>query len=300
MFRSVQAVAIYVTDIERAKGFYCGLLEFDLVVDVTSDLSFLRSRSGKIHVYLAGGCKPGSVTSDATRLSFFLQSDQPANELYDRLRAAKARLLQEAPEQVDEQKLTFQLLDPDGNIIEVVGPVAPTSAGQHQGELLWADRRFDLDAPVEHYRETLERLRGTPARVEDRVSSLKRDHLVRRVSGKWSIQEHAGHLIDVEALFMGRLDDYESGLKTLRPADLSGKKTDDADHNDRSIEDILNQFRNVRSLFVVRIENWNPELLARSAMHPRLNREMRVCDMLHFQAEHDDYHLARIGELIHR
>jgi hypothetical protein len=34
------------------------------------------------------------------------------------------------------------------------------------------------------------------------------------------------------------------------------------------------------------------------AIHPRLNKPMRLVDMLFFQAEHDDYHLARISDLI--
>jgi hypothetical protein len=33
-------------------------------------------------------------------------------------------------------------------------------------------------------------------------------------------------------------------------------------------------------------------------LHPRLNQPMRVVDLLFFVAEHDDYHLARISELI--
>jgi len=41
-----------------------------------------------------------------------------------------------------------------------------------------------------------------------------------------------------------------------------------------------------------------PESFARVAIHPRLNIPMRLVDMLYFQAEHDDYHLARISELV--
>ena len=35
-------------------------------------------------------------------------------------------------------------------------------------------------------------------------------------------------------------------------------------------------------------------------MHPRLERPMRLIDMMFFHAEHDDYHLARISELRRR
>jgi hypothetical protein len=48
---------------------------------------------------------------------------------------------------------------------------------------------------------------------------------------------------------------------------------------------------------VERLEGFDADLFARSALHPRLNVQMRLVDMLFFQAEHDDYHLARISEL---
>jgi len=48
---------------------------------------------------------------------------------------------------------------------------------------------------------------------------------------------------------------------------------------------------------VERLDGFLSEMLARTALHPRLNIPMRLVDMIFFQAEHDDYHLARISEL---
>jgi uncharacterized damage-inducible protein DinB len=164
----------------------------------------------------------------------------------------------------------------------------------------WIDRVFDLEVPPEIHPELIERLRGTPARLEDRLSGLAAETLVRREGDTWSIQEHAGHLTDVDALFLGRLDDYEAGLPELRPADMSGGKTFEAKHNESSLAEILGAFRACRMGYVARLESWDVELFARSSLHPRLKKTMRVCDMLHFQSEHDDYHLARITELMRR
>ncbi len=36
----------------------------------------------------------------------------------------------------------------------------------------WTDRRFDFTFPAGLYPEMIERLRGTPARLEDRIGSL--------------------------------------------------------------------------------------------------------------------------------
>jgi uncharacterized damage-inducible protein DinB len=164
----------------------------------------------------------------------------------------------------------------------------------------WVDRKFDFSFPVDAHPELLERLRGTPARLEDRTRALPRDLLTRRAGDKWSIQEHAGHLVSVEALFMGRLDDYDAGSDSLRPADVTGKRTYDANYNETDIASILVAFRAARMNLVARLQRLDDAGFARTALHPRLNRPMRLCDMMLFEAEHDDYHLARITDLIRK
>jgi uncharacterized damage-inducible protein DinB len=164
--------------------------------------------------------------------------------------------------------------------------------------LLWFERQFTLNLPLQLYPNVLERVRGTPARLEDRLLSLPRELLTRRTDGNWSIQEQAGHLLDLGTLDLGRLDDYEAGLQTLRPADLGNRKTHEADHNANSIERILADFRAERGEFVRRLDDFDAAFVKRSALHPRLKLPMRVIDFIFFIAEHDDHHLARITDLL--
>jgi hypothetical protein len=112
------------------------------------------------------------------------------------------------------------------------------------------------------------------------------------------MQEQAGHLLDLGTLDLGRLDDYAAGLERLRPADLGNRKTHEADHNARSIEHILASFRAERAEFARRLDNFDADFIARTALHPRLLMPMRVIDFAYFIAEHDDHHLARITQLI--
>lgn len=121
---------------------------------------------------------------------------------------------------------------------------------------------------------------------------------MRKPGGKWSAQEHAGHLLDLEPLWMARVDDYLAGAVELTTADLSNRKTDEAGHNRRRIEEILAEFRKARLLLVDRVGGLEGALLARSIPHPRLKQPMRLVDHLYFVAEHDDHHLARIWELL--
>jgi hypothetical protein len=164
--------------------------------------------------------------------------------------------------------------------------------------IAWFERKFSFDLPLWMYPNVLERVRGTPARLEDRLLNLPHEVLTRRDGDKWSIQEQAGHLLDLEALEIKRLEDYVAGRKTLTPADLQNRKTFEADHNSKEISEILSAFRRERMEFVERLDAMDAEFIERSAIHPRLKIPMRVIDLAFFKAEHDDHHLARMSELI--
>jgi uncharacterized damage-inducible protein DinB len=164
--------------------------------------------------------------------------------------------------------------------------------------LKWTDRTFQFTFPAAVYPEMIERVRGTPARLEDRVQSVSPETLTKRDGERWSIQENAGHLLDLESLFQQRLDEYLAGAAVLHAADMSNRKTYEADHNQVAMQTILTDYRAQRDQLVSRLDKLAPETFATVAHHPRLNVPMRLVDMLFFQSEHDDFHLARITELI--
>lgn len=164
-------------------------------------------------------------------------------------------------------------------------------------EFPWFERKFAFDLPLWMYPNVLERLRGTPARLEELVASISSAVLTRRPGEDWSIQENAGHLWDLEALWLGRLDDFMAGVEHLRAADLTNRKTYDADHNAHAIESILVAFRRERLEFVRRLDELAESDVLRTALHPRLNQPMRLLDHVFFVAEHDDHHLAQITRL---
>jgi uncharacterized damage-inducible protein DinB len=162
----------------------------------------------------------------------------------------------------------------------------------------WFERKFEFTFPVEQYPNLFVRLRGTPARLEEILRGVSRDVLIAKPGGKWSAQEHAGHLVDVEPLWMARVDDFLADGDTLTVADLSNRKTDEANHNSRQLAEIQEEFRAARLRWVDRAGKFQPALYARTRLHPRLKQPMRLVDHLYFVAEHDDHHLARIWELV--
>ena len=164
-------------------------------------------------------------------------------------------------------------------------------------KLRWVEREFEFNLPVGVFPCVVERLRGTPARLEELTRGLTRERLTGKPGGLWSIQEQAGHLLDLDELHEGRLEDYARGLEVLRAADMKNRKTEEAGHNDARLEEILAAFRAARERFIRRLEALTEEEVAASALHPRLQKQMRVIDMAYFTAEHDDHHLASISEL---
>ena len=88
-----------------------------------------------------------------------------------------------------------------------------------------------------------------------------------------------------------------AGEATLAAADMSNMKTIESRHDDRNITDLLAEFRTGRESMVARFESLDESDWGKAALHPRLNQPMRIVDIAYFTAEHDDYHLARIGEL---
>jgi len=162
----------------------------------------------------------------------------------------------------------------------------------------WIDRKFSFDYPASKFPELLERWRGTPARLEERVSGLTRDVLTSRVGDGWSIQQNVGHLLDLEYLPAERIEQILHGEPQLMAADMTNRKTHEAGHNDANIGDLLRAFRTARLKTVRRLESLDESDWSRSALHPRLKQPMRIVDIVYFDSEHDDYHLGRIGELI--
>jgi len=94
----------------------------------------------------------------------------------------------------------------------------PSAAGKIPA---WLERKFEFSFPVEHYPNLCIRLGGTPARMEDLLGSAVPHLLIAKPGGKWSVQEHAGHLLDLEPLWMARVDDFLRGGGATEPCQRS-------------------------------------------------------------------------------
>ena len=161
----------------------------------------------------------------------------------------------------------------------------------------WFERKFDFNSQQNIFPSIIERLAGTPARLDEKFKSISQKILSERIDNTWTIKENVGHLTDLEPLWQGRLEDILNDETEMRPTDLQNRKTSEANHNAVAIEKLLKDFRQIRMQTIAMIENLNEEQIFKSALHPRLKTPMRTMDLFLFVAEHDDHHLARITEL---
>ncbi len=162
---------------------------------------------------------------------------------------------------------------------------------------VWEERRFEFRLPPSRFPNVLERVRGTPARLEDRTRGIAPELLARRDGDHWSIQENVGHLLDLEPLWLRRARQLLAGESELVAADMTNRRTQEAHHNARRLEELLQAFRGARGELVQLLSQADETVVVRSALHPRLRTPMRLIDLAEFIAEHDDHHLATISEL---
>lgn len=164
----------------------------------------------------------------------------------------------------------------------------------------WFKREFNFSSNQNIFPSIIERLSGTPIRLDEKLKSIPPGTLTGRIDNTWSIKENIGHLTDLEPLWQGRLEDILNGHTELRPTDLQNTRTSEANHNDTPIDKLLSDFRQIRKKTIEAIEHLDEKQVFMSALHPRLKTPMRTMDLFLFVADHDDHHLARITELIKR
>jgi uncharacterized damage-inducible protein DinB len=162
----------------------------------------------------------------------------------------------------------------------------------------WFNRKFPAINDNGLLPSIIERLAGTPARVEEITRDVQPAQLTAKPGDKWTIKEEIGHLGDLEPLWLARLEELIKGIPELKPADLSNQQTHTANHDAMPLNQLQHRFRSQRNIFVNRLMGLTNDQLLNSALHPRLKTPMRIIDLAYFVAEHDDHHLARIREIL--
>ncbi|MDO5970579.1 DinB family protein [Flavivirga aquimarina] len=164
-------------------------------------------------------------------------------------------------------------------------------------QIKWFDRTFEFSFEQNIFPSIIERLEGTSIRLNHKISQIPSGYLTVKHDENWSIQENIGHLIDLEPLWQGRLEDILNDKEYMRETDLTNRKTNLANHNEKDINQLLTNFINIREKTLNALIKLSEAEVYKYALHPRLKTPMRIMDLFLFVAEHDDHYMARISEL---
>jgi len=164
----------------------------------------------------------------------------------------------------------------------------------------WFERKFSPVSETGRLPAIIERLVGTPVRLEEKIHHYTEKVMVAKTGTDWSIQEHIGHLLNLEGLWYARMSEIINDETVMSEADLSNQSTFESGYNDQDPEDLLETFEEVRSTLITLLRSVKKEDLEKSSLHPRLKIPMKIVDLAFFIAEHDDHHLAFIQFLAER
>jgi hypothetical protein len=156
----------------------------------------------------------------------------------------------------------------------------------------WTKRTWSFTLPIGAFPAIVERLRGTPARAAELIGGMADEISGRSPNGGWSAKQHIGHLDDLHELDVRRLDEFIGGTAVLSAADMTNRRTKEADHNAVPAEVVVERLRNRRMTLVARMEALTESQIGATATHPRLGQRVRLIDWASFVADHDDHHLA--------
>ncbi len=158
----------------------------------------------------------------------------------------------------------------------------------------WLDKTWNFERSVAQYKENLDFLGNSPASIRAIISGKSENELTSKPDGKWSINEHIGHLLTMESLWIARLDDFVLGKSILRPWNGTNSDTDAGEFNKQRSGKILEDFESIRFVHIGALQKLESKSTELKCFHERLQRDLNLADHVLFMKEHDEHHLQII------
>jgi uncharacterized damage-inducible protein DinB len=129
----------------------------------------------------------------------------------------------------------------------------------------------------------------------DKLKSLtKEESEYRYATGKWSIKEVMGHIIDTERIMSYRLLSIARGEKISLPGYDENKYVEEANFDNQSLKDLLDHFVAVRQSTIYLINSLSRETLTRKGIAN--GHEVTVRALITIIAGHELHHRKIIIE----
>ena len=148
--------------------------------------------------------------------------------------------------------------------------------------------------------ELLSCLEKTPVILREMIDSIPREPLwrltERRIEGKWSIHEHACHIVKVQPMLTDRARKFiEEEAPKFVPY-FPGKSTPPDELLKMNLAETLEKFSALRKEFIDVIRSAPAETWKKKAVHPEY-LEYTLLIMVRHVLLHDHVHMYRMEEL---
>ncbi|MFQ5606019.1 MAG: DinB family protein [bacterium] len=145
--------------------------------------------------------------------------------------------------------------------------------------------------------DILDSLKRTPSILESLVKSIPGEMLkVRRVPGKWSIHEHACHIVDVQPMLIERCKTFLREEHPEFSPYIPGKTVLTSHLIDMNLETALEKFREDRNDLLELVQDVDECFWLKEAVHPEYTKYTPQIMFRHILM-HEHFHLYRIEEL---
>jgi len=112
--------------------------------------------------------------------------------------------------------------------------------------------------------------------------------------GKWSVKEVLGHVIDTERIMAYRALAFARGEKQTLPGFEQDDYVAESNFNNRSLDDLINEFLKARESNIILFKNFDEEILNRRGIANEA--EITVLALIYIIAGHEKHHMKILRE----
>jgi len=112
--------------------------------------------------------------------------------------------------------------------------------------------------------------------------------------GKWTIKEVIGHIIDVERVMAYRALSFSRNEEQSLPGFEQDDYITNSNYSQRSVEDLINEFKAVRNANLIMFKSFSDEMLNRSGIASY--NKVTVLALIYIIAGHEKHHIKILKE----
>lgn len=112
--------------------------------------------------------------------------------------------------------------------------------------------------------------------------------------GKWTLKEVLGHVIDTERIMAYRALAFARGEKQLLPGFEQDDYVTESNFNERTLDDMINEFLTVRESNIILFQSFDEEILNRRGTAS--DSEVTVLALIYIIAGHEKHHIKVLRE----